>query len=90
MDTQGYRKWWEVKLYQGKNERGEKQSVEVFRNMETGQLHAPENGWNGAPPNGEDPLPIHTPSELYLQNYDKIRWDKDHGNPGHTKAEAGA
>jgi len=75
-DMSGYRKWWEVKVYQGKDENGKKVGVPAFRNMVTGEIHAPENGWDGAPPNGEEGIPCHTPTEKYCQNYDLIRWDK--------------
>ena len=77
LDTNGHRGWWEVKVYQGKDEHGRKVAVEAFRNMATGEVHAPANGWNGEPPGPSgDPIPIHTPSEQFRQNYDQIRWNR--------------
>jgi hypothetical protein len=73
---EGYRKWWEVKVYQGKDEQGNKIGIPAFRNMQTGEICAPENGWDGAPPNGEEAIPCHTPTEKFLAHYDDIRWDR--------------
>jgi hypothetical protein len=77
IDTAGYRGWWPLRAYQGKDRNGKKVGVEVFRNMATGEVHAPANGWNGEPPAPSgDAIPIHMPSDIYRQNYDQIRWDK--------------
>jgi hypothetical protein len=77
LDTAGHRGWWEVKVYQGKGPDGQKVGVEAFRNMRTGEIHAPADGWNGEPPAPSgDPIPCHTPSDRFRANYDQIRWDR--------------
>ena len=68
----GYRKFWELKQLTGRNPDGSKRSVEGWRNMETGEFHAPDKGWNGQPPelpSGEKEPVI---SDKFKQNYDKI------------------
>lgn len=71
METAGYRKYWELKQLVGHNRDGSKRSVEGYRNMLTGDFHAPENGWSGEPPllpSGErDPVI----SDRYKDNYER-------------------
>lgn len=72
----GYKRFWELRQLTGRNPDGSKRSIEGFRDMETGEFHAPEKGWNGQPP----PLPsgerLPEISSNYAKNYEKIVWDK--------------
>jgi hypothetical protein len=74
IDTSGYRGWWEAREFAGRGPQGEKLYREVFRNMETGEVHAPENGWDGEPPRPSGEL-IQRGSDLYRENYEKIQWN---------------
>ena len=70
----GYKRWWPLRQLTGRNPNGSKKSVEGYRNMLTGEFHAPDNGWSGSPPSllpGEkDPVV----SSNYAKNYDQIAW----------------
>lgn len=73
--TAGHKGWWHLKQFMGKGIDGTKQTRECFRNMVTGEVHAPENGWSGSPPAPTgDILPLSN-SELYVQNFDLIKWE---------------
>ena len=50
LNTAGYEGWWPMRIATAKTGPGEFASKEVFRNMATGEVHEPENGWNGEPP----------------------------------------
>lgn len=72
METTGYRKFWELKQLTGRNPDGSKRSIEGFRNMVTGEFHAPKKGFNGEPPelpSGEKEPVV---SDKFKQNYPKI------------------
>lgn len=75
LETSGHKGWWPMLQHRGKTRSGEKVVQEVFRNMVTGEVYRPEDGWNGSPPTttGE---PIRQANDLYRENYDKIRWNK--------------
>lgn len=68
----GYKKYWPLRQLTGRNPDGSKRSIEGFRDMTTGEFHAPEKGFNGEPPelpSGErDPVT----SNKFKQNYPKI------------------
>ena len=70
LETHSYKKFWPMKQLEGVNADGSKRSTEGFRNMKTGKFYAPENGWDGSPPdlpNGEK-LPD-AGSDLFKKNY---------------------
>jgi hypothetical protein len=76
VETHGHKAWWEMREFMGQDGDGIKQSREVFRNMATGEVHAPEEGWNGEPPAPSGDLAqVRHNSDLYRENYDRIRWD---------------
>ena len=77
LEKSGYKRFWELKQLAGHNHDGSRRTVEGFRDMVTGEFHAPDNGWDGEPP----PLPSGemTPmasSDKYAHNYDRIVWNK--------------
>lgn len=72
IEKTGYKKYWELKQLVGHNSDGSKQTVEGFRNMETGEFHTSEKGWNGRPPElppGERE-PIISNSDKFRQHYE--------------------
>jgi hypothetical protein len=75
-DTSGYKGWWPMKFYEGKNPDGTQKGTEGFRNVENGQEVSPENGWNGSPPypTGDLSSCRHV-SDAYRHNYDLINWE---------------
>lgn len=79
LETGGFKGWWEVRQYLGKDKNGVKQGKEVFRNMVTGEIHDPgEKGWDGEPPYPTGDLAnCRHISEAYRRNYDLIIWDRD-------------
>jgi len=79
LETGGFKGWWEVKQYLGKDKNGVKQGKEVFRNMVTGEIHDPgEKGWDGEPPYPTGDLAnCRHVSEAYRRNYDFIVWDRE-------------
>lgn len=50
LEKSGYRKFWPLKQLTGRNYDGTKRSIEGYRNMVTGEFHAPKDGWSGRPP----------------------------------------
>lgn len=50
LERSGYRKFWELRQLVGHNRDGSRRTVEGFRNMNTGEFHTSENGWDGEPP----------------------------------------
>lgn len=50
LETYGYKKFWPMRQLEGINADGSKRSTEGFRDMRTGEFHAPEKGWSGEPP----------------------------------------
>jgi len=76
IEKSGYRRYWELKEHVGFNPDGSKKSVEGFRDMLTGQFHAPKGGWSGRPPElpSGDREPIIT--DKYKHNYDNILWER--------------
>lgn len=73
LETFGYKKFWPMKQLEGVNADGSKRSTKGFRDMATGDFHAPENGWDGAPPDlpsGEKVLDVS--SDLFKKNYKRI------------------
>lgn len=77
IETAGYKGWWPLRLYQGKNQEGQKKGNEIFRNMLTGEIFDPgEKGWDGEPP-----YPTGAPvgvkaSDLYRVNYELVKWEE--------------
>ena len=73
LETTGYKKFWPLKQLVGHNQDGSKKSVEGFRNMKTGEFHAPEKGWNGEPPSlpSGEKKPTSN-SNKFSQNYPSI------------------
>lgn len=74
IETSGYKKYWELKEFRGYNPDGSKKSVEGYRDMLSGEFHAPKDGWQDAPP--ELPTGERGPmiSNSYKRNYDNIQW----------------
>jgi predicted Zn-ribbon and HTH transcriptional regulator len=89
LETSGYKGWWEVKQYLGKDKNGVKRGKEVFRNMITGEVYDPgEKGWNGEPPYPTgDMATVRHVSDAYRRNYDLIVWDRDREAQDDTKRE---
>ena len=76
VETSGYKAWWPMKQFKGRGKDGSYLSDEVYRNIVTGDVHKPHNGWNGRPPEhktGEKNL-TEVGSE-YARRYDLIQWD---------------
>lgn len=74
LETSGFKRLWEMKEFVGHDSQGRKVFREVFRDMKTGAIYAPENGWNGSPDaKAEQPVP--SASESFRQNYDQIIWE---------------
>jgi hypothetical protein len=73
LETSGYKKFWPMRQFTGMNPDGSKNSIEVFRDMVSGEVHTHEDGWNGSPPDlpsGErDPI---ISSSKFAENYVKI------------------
>lgn len=70
LETSGYRRFWPMRQFEGRDAQGNNISTEGFRDMVSGEFHAPEEGWNGEPP----PLPsgeknLTTPENAYKENY---------------------
>lgn len=74
--TSGYKRFWPLRQFEGRELNGATKSTEGFRDMLSGEFHAPENGWAGQPP--AFPVGERTPriSNCYAKNYDLIKWDK--------------
>lgn len=74
IETAGFKGYWPLKEHQGHNYDGSKISTEVFRNMATGEVVSPENGWNGSPqvPTGDL---SHVRHAGFPNNYDQIDWN---------------
>jgi len=73
LETSGYKRYWPLKEFVGKDMRGNKIAKEVYRDMITGQVYAPANGWDGSPPDlpsGE--RPAMSASDAYRENYKRI------------------
>jgi hypothetical protein len=65
-------------IFDGKDREGKKFGRQGFRNTLTGQMVAPEEGWDGEPPEKDhgDLACVISASEKYRQNYDKINWER--------------
>jgi hypothetical protein len=50
METSGYKGWWEMTQPLIRDREGAVAYREVFANTLTGEIVAPEEGWNGEPP----------------------------------------
>lgn len=72
IETSGFKAWWPLKEFQGRTADGVNVVTKGFRNMVTGEFHADEKGWNGAPPCASGNV-RHT-SDRYRENYDRIDW----------------
>lgn len=72
----GYKKFWPLKQLTGRNPDGSKRSIEGFRNMLTGEFHAPKKGFNGEPPEFPSGERLPETSSKYAKNYDSIKWDE--------------
>jgi hypothetical protein len=70
-----YGNWAEMKEFEGKTPDGQMKGREIFKNMNTGEVAAPEDGWNGAPPCPTGILNTHV-TDRYRHRYDEIRWDR--------------
>jgi len=77
LEKSGYKRYWPLKQLAGHNRDGSKRTVEGFRNMLTGEFHAPDNGWSGEPPSlpSGEMTPMAS-SDKYVHNYDRIVWNK--------------
>lgn len=73
----GGQNWWAMRENQYRD--GDNNTIyrEVFRNMATGEVVAPENGWNGAPPNHMlgDGCMAHLRHDGFAAGYDQVNWD---------------
>ena len=68
----GYKKYWPLRQLTGRNPDGSKRSIEGYRDMISGEFHAPRKGWSGEPPelpSGEKEPVV---SDKFKQNYPKI------------------
>ena len=70
-----YGNWAEMKEFTGKDEQGNMQGREVFKDMDSGQTVAPRNGWDGSPPCATGILNTHV-TDRYRNNYDQIQWNR--------------
>lgn len=73
IETSGYKRFWEMRQFEGMNPDGTKRSTEGFRDMVTGEFHTSSKGWNGEPPK----LPSGTKNltdtnKQYKENYIRI------------------
>ncbi len=83
VETSGFKRWAEVQVFEGKDREGRKFGRQGFKNTLTGQIVAPENGWDGEPPPGEhgDLACVITGSEKYRKGYEEINWHTGPQNP---------
>jgi len=73
MNTSGYRGWWPLKFFEGKNWDGTPKTTEGFRNVLTGQEVMPEKGHNGEPPCPTGDLAtVRHSSDAYRQGWERI------------------
>lgn len=74
LKTSGFERFWPLKELTGRNMAGNKLTREIYRNMVTGEIHAPEDGWNGSPPDfpSGEKEPVISASDAYRENYDRI------------------
>ena len=71
LETSGYKRFWPMRELQGINPDGSKQAIEGYRDMLSGEFYAPENGWNGCPPDLPDGEKIpDMNSDLFRKNYE--------------------
>ena len=73
----GYKRFWELRQLTGRNPDGSKKSVEGYLDMTTNEFYAPENGWNGRPPELPSGERLPETSSKYAKNYDLIDWSKN-------------
>lgn len=71
LEKSGYKRYWPLKQLAGHNMDGSRRTVEGFRDMTTGNFHAPKDGWSGEPP--ALPLGERGPvfSNRYKDNYER-------------------
>lgn len=50
VETAGHKKYWEMRQFIGRGADNTRRCVEGFRNMQTGDFHFDEDGFNGEPP----------------------------------------
>jgi hypothetical protein len=83
IETAGFGPAAEVMIFEGKTPDGEKFGRQGFKNTLTGQLAAPEKGWDGEPPKewAGDLACARTDLEKYRQGYEKINWHTGPQNP---------
>ena len=71
LEKSGYRKYWELRQLVGHNADGTRRTAEGYRNMQTGEFHTSEGGWNDRPPElppgDRDPVL----SNRYKDNYER-------------------
>ena len=73
MNTSGYRGWWPLKFFEGKNWDGTPKTTEGFRNVLTGQEVTPEKGHNGEPPYPTGDLAtVRHSSDAYREGWEQI------------------
>jgi len=78
LETHGYKGWWPLRQYLGKDKSGAKQSRPVFRNMVNGEVFRPPEGWDGEPPYPTGDLShVRGCSEKYAENFEQIAWEKN-------------
>ena len=75
LKTSGYKRFWELKQLAGHNHDGTRRTVEGYRDMLSGEFHAPKNGWSGEPP----PLPPGEREPVASNNY-KDNYERTFGH----------
>ena len=83
VETTGFKPAAEVMIFEGKDREGNKFGRQGFKNTLTGQLAAPEKGWDGEPPKewAGDLACGRTDMEKYRRGYEEINWHTGHQNP---------
>jgi len=82
-NTSGFNGWKEVKAFEGKDKDGQMVGDEGFRNIVTGQLYRPRDGWNGEPPAPTGDLAcVRHVSDAYRKGYEGIKWASDSHQSG--------
>lgn len=72
-DTSGYKGWWPMKFFEGKDCFGVPQTSEGFKNVLTGQEVMPEKGHNGEPPCPTGDLAtVRHSSDAYKAGWERI------------------
>jgi len=75
LEQAGYKAWWPMKEYMGKDAGHNKITRDVFCNMKTQQIFRHSDGWNGELPDQFRNSGITTSSKKYTDNYSQIKWE---------------